>query len=137
MKRIGIIFLIFLLIIFFIGIIDKGGEFINLELGVKYPTLKIFFSQQDESIIRLNEKLGIVGVIIPYILLQIFMTLIFIKAKFKHLIWGIIIFIVLLIALFIILNIAFFYNNKILYWIIISSVLLINYGLFSFYNKKS
>ncbi|MFB9076277.1 hypothetical protein ACFFLS_26065 [Flavobacterium procerum] len=84
----------------FIGIINKSEEFYEPELCLKYPTLQIKFNKPDLSEdseiskmnkevkseyisytnnYNLNEKLGYIGEIVPYIILQLFLSVFFNK----------------------------------------------------------
>lgn len=139
MRKLIVVFAILSTIVFFVGIIDYGGEFINLELGIKYPTDKMFFTLDDEKVIFINKKIGVLSIIIPYFLIQLFLISIFVRIKnkvtLKHFVFGMLTFLILIVLLIIFLNIAFFYNFKLLYIIIASGILIINYLIIGFYNR--
>lgn len=140
MKKASIILLFFFIVLCFVGIIDKGNEFVDMELCLKYPTIKMFFTTKDHDIINLNEKLGMLGFILPYFLLQLFFTSIFIKLGFgevfKSYILGLVLFSVLLLILIFFVNIALFYNINILSISIVVGILAANYFFINFYNNK-
>lgn len=139
MKNIILIFATVITIIFFVGIIDYGEEFVNIELGIKYPTNKMFFTVNDVNVVKLNKRTGILSTIIPYFLIQLFLISIFIKIKnkltVKQIVFSLLLFLGLIIILFIVLNVAFFYNFKMLYIIIFSGILIINYLLIGSLNR--
>ena len=139
MRKFIVVFAILSTIVFFVGIIDYGEEFINIELGIKYPTSKFFFTVNDENVITLNEKIGVLSTIIPYFLIQAFLLSVFVKIKnkvtLKQFFFGLMMFLTLLILLIIFLNLAFFYNINLLYIIITLAILIVNYLLIGFFNR--
>lgn len=139
MRKFIVVFAILSTIVFFVGIIDYGEEFINIELGIKYPTSKIFFTVNDENVITLNEKTGVLSTFIPYFLIQTFLLSVFVKiknkVKLKQCFFGLMMFLTLLILLIIFLNLAFFYNINLLYIIITLVILIVNYLLIGFFNR--
>ena len=139
MRKFIVVFAILSTIVFFVGIIDYGEEFINIELGIKYPTSKFFFIVNDENVITLNEKTGVLSTIIPYFLIQTFLLSVFVKIKnkvtLKQFFLCLMMFLTLLFLLIIFLNLAFFYNINLLYIIITLAILIVNYLLIGFFNR--
>nr|WP_315222331.1 hypothetical protein [uncultured Flavobacterium sp.] len=125
----------------FVGIINKSQEYYEPELCLKYPTLQIKLNKpylsENLEINKLNketrgeyisyaknynliEKLVYVGAILPFIILQFFLSVLFIKfiAKysFRVFLFDILLFIISFAFLCFFLTLGFFhYKNIVLY----------------------
>ena len=144
----------------FVGVLNKSYEYNEPEICLKYPTLKMVFVKPDlpdnyktdalsisvtnnlnsyNKVYNINEKLGEVGKAIAVILLQLFLTFLFIKNfkeyKISYLIFDVVFFIISAICLFVFLEL-FKLNILLIASLILIFNLFLNYFLRNFFFNK-
>ncbi|NIF06661.1 hypothetical protein F3J23_14520 [Chryseobacterium sp. Tr-659] len=89
---------LFVIILLFTGVIDKGYEFSDKEFVLTYPTTKFYFTKSEtpdsrsefsevqkinqqnyDRILRIENKLGSFTNVFPLILVQLFVSILFVK----------------------------------------------------------
>lgn len=144
--------------VFFVGLLNRSYEFYEPELCLKYPTTKFLFTKPElpdnynieelnpetkkelmeyNKTYELNEKIGIAGPILAHIILQLFLTFVFIKwvekYEFRFFIIDLFLFFISSLILSIGLSVALYYSQNLIgAAIIIVFNYLINYKLRNF-----
>lgn len=89
---------LFIIILLFTGVINRGYEFSDKEFVLTYPTTKFYFTKSEtpdsynefsevqkknikdyDNILKIENKLGFFAHLIPLILVQLFISVLFIK----------------------------------------------------------
>ena len=138
-----------LFIVFFIGFINESNEYFMPEIGLKYPSTEYIFNRPDlpddynsvsEKFIleksqkdyfknhELNKKLGIFSPIICLFILQLFLSLLFLKSineyNLRNFIVDVFLFLLSIFVLYVALGIIQIYFKKLLF--IFIGILIIN-----------
>jgi hypothetical protein len=148
--------------ILFVGILNKGYEYYEPEICLKYPTFRMVFLKPDladnykinellistkkkliqyNKVYALNERLGEAAKIIAVVLLQLFLTFLFIKFfekyQYRYLIIDVLLFLFSAFTLFILTSLGLIKNNKlVLIVLIVVFNFLFNYLLRNFFFSK-
>ncbi|MFC6269828.1 hypothetical protein [Frigoriflavimonas asaccharolytica] len=134
------IFVGILILYFFVGIVNIGYEFVDLKLILKFPSTKFYYGQIDDQIKYFADSESLIINILPYILIQGILTIIFFKKKItpkKIIAKAIFLFLVLLILLYFLVSVALYYNVLWIYTVIFFLIILINVFLIKLINRES
>jgi hypothetical protein len=146
---------LYLIIIFglcsllFVGMLNKGYEYYEPEICLKYPTFKMIFIKPDlpddyktnelpipikkelnqyNRVYEINENLGDVAKLIAVIILQLFLTFVFIKLfekyALRYFVFDVFLFFFSATVLFILISLDVFKKNEV---ILIASILGFNF----------